>query len=96
MPDEFALMWNINLVKQKRMLEESERMITDTDKRLGAAVQELGDLIVSSTPPRSPFPSLFTAFSSLSSLQIQAKADPALADAQELLSAEEEMGSVTL
>ena len=90
-------MWNINLVKQKRMLEESERMITDTDKRLGAAVQELGDLIVSSTPPpRSPFPSLFTAFSSLSSLQIQAKADPALADAQELLSAEEEMGSVTL
>ena len=95
MPDEFALMWNINLVKQKRMLEESERMITDTDKRLGAAVQELGDLIVSSTPPRSPFPSLFTAFS-LSSLQIQAKADPALADAQELLSAEEEMGSVTL
>lgn len=56
MPDEFALMWNINLVKQKRMLEESERMITDTDKRLGAAVQELGDLIVSSTPPPSfPF-----------------------------------------
>jgi tubulin-specific chaperone A len=41
--------------KQKRMLEESERMIEDTDKRLGAAVQVLRDLIVGFTSPPSIF-----------------------------------------
>lgn len=51
----------------KRLLEESERMIADTNKRLGAAVAELRDLV------------------------IQAKADPGLSEASELLNAEEEM-----
>ena len=32
--------------EQKRLLEESERMIADNNKRLGAAVHELRDLIV--------------------------------------------------
>ena len=36
------LIWS----KQKRMLEESERMIADNNKRLGAAVHELRELIV--------------------------------------------------
>lgn len=49
-----ALIWNTDLVEQKRMLEESERMILDTNKRLGAAVQELRDLIVGFLSP-SPF-----------------------------------------
>lgn len=72
-------------------------MITDTDKRLGAAVHELRDLVVG-----------FILYSSLSlssrrftgrpsySQQIQAKADPVLAEAQELLNAEEEMEAATL
>jgi len=73
-------------------------MITDTNKRLGAAVHELRDLVVG-----------FTLYSSLSPLssrrftgrpsysqQIQAKADPVLAEAQELLNAEEEMEAATL
>jgi len=62
--------WDIK--NGKRLLEESERMITDTNKRLGAAVRELRDLV------------------------IQSKADPALAEAQELLNAEEEMEAATL
>jgi len=49
-----ALTRNTDLVEQKRMLEESERMILDTNKRLGAAVQELRDLVVG-FPPTSPF-----------------------------------------
>ena len=52
----FRLVWNADLVTQKRMLEESERMITDTNKRLGIAVQELRDLVVGSTLPSSFFP----------------------------------------
>jgi len=53
-----ALTWNTDLIEQNRMLEESERMILDTNKRLGAAVQELRELIVGflSSPPFS-FPS---------------------------------------
>ena len=43
--------WNTDLIEQKRMLEESERMILDTNKRLGAAVQDLRDLIVGFLPP---------------------------------------------
>jgi len=62
--------WDIK--NGKRMLEESERMITDNNQRLGAAVDELRDLI------------------------IQSKADPALSEAQELLTAEEEMETATI
>lgn len=62
--------WDIK--NGKKLLEESERMIADTNKRLGTAVQELRDLI------------------------IQSKVDPALAEAQELLNAEEEMEAATL
>lgn len=45
------LIWS----KQKRMLEESESMIADTNKRLGAAVQDLRELIVGFVSSRSPF-----------------------------------------
>jgi len=38
--------WDIK--NGKRMLEESEKMILDTNKRLGAAVQDLRELIVQS------------------------------------------------
>jgi len=62
--------WDIK--NGKRLLEESERMITDNNKRLGAAAHELRDLI------------------------IQSKADPDLAEAQELMNAEEEMEAATL
>jgi len=62
--------WDIK--NGKRMLEESERMIADNNKRLGAAVHELRDLI------------------------IQSKADPALSEAPELLSAEEELEAAAL
>jgi len=66
--------WDIK--NGKRMLEESERMIVDTHKRLGDAVQGLRGLI------------------------IEFKADPVLAEAQELaqelLSAEEEIKTATL
>ena len=91
-----ALAWNTDLVEQKRMLEESERMILDTNKRLGAAVQELRDLVVS-FPPTSRSPShLDFVFSLPSSLQVQSKADPALAETQELLDAQGEMEVATL
>lgn len=36
--------------EQKKLLEESERMIADNNKRLGAAVHELRDLIVRFSP----------------------------------------------
>lgn len=44
------------------MLEESERMIADTDNRLGAAVHDLRDLIVSFTLPPSIFLPSLTLF----------------------------------
>lgn len=82
------------------MLEESVRMITDTNKRLDVAVQELRDLIVSSTSPSSlpsPCPHFILPRSSRHpSLQIQSKSNPALAEAQELLDAEEEIKAATL
>jgi len=45
------------------MLEESERMIKDTDKRLDAAVRELRDLIIESKadPVLSEAPELVNA-----------------------------------
>jgi hypothetical protein len=88
------------LVEQKRMLEESERMIVDTDKRLGDAVQELRNLIVcpASSPLILSLPSRHSAafFPFLTSLQIRSKADPALAEAEELLNAEEEMEAAAI
>jgi len=45
--------------KQKRMLEESERMIVDSNQRLGAAVIELRDLIVGFIIPRPHVASSF-------------------------------------
>ena len=84
------------------MLEESERMIADNNKRLGAAVHELRELIVGLrsiflviTPPSSR-PSTALVSLSCSHEQIQSKADPALSEAQELLNAEEEMEAATI
>jgi len=71
-------------------------MIADTDKRLGAAVHELRDLIVGFTPSTSSSPLSSRRFTFSCSRQIQSKADPALSEAQELLSAEEEMEAATL
>jgi len=53
--------WDIK--NGKRMLEESERMIKDTDKRLDAAVRELRDLIIESKadPVLSEAPELVNA-----------------------------------
>ena len=53
-----ALTWKTDLIEQKRMLEESERMILDTNERLGAAVLELRNLVVG-----FPLSSLFSSLS---------------------------------
>lgn len=73
-------------------------MIVDSNKRLGAAVHELRDLIVGFTLYSSLLPLSSRRFtgSLLYSQQIQSKADPDLAEAQELLNAEEEMEAATL
>lgn len=53
--------WEIN--SGKRLLEESERMIADTDNRLGTAVHELRDIVIQSKadPALSEAPELLNA-----------------------------------
>lgn len=79
----------VNMRNQRRMLEESEKMIVDATTRLGKAVQDLRQLIV--CPPHCAFregdPTL---------IQITAQKDPGLADDEQLLKAEEELATATL
>lgn len=81
----------LTFVKQRRMLEESGKMITDSAERLGAVVQDLRDLLVRAMWTRE----WRNAVADIH-VQLSAEKDPALADNEEVLKAKETLEEVSL
>lgn len=78
---------------QRRMLEESQKMVTDSSKRLGAAVQELRALLVCllDVPPAPSF-----LLNSVASMQLAAEKNPEIAKDPAALSAQEVLEEVSV
>ena len=73
------------------MLEESNKMIKDSESRHGKAVEDLRDLVVRCVSSRQPSPP------SLSSVaQIRARKETGLENDQELLKAEEALATANI
>lgn len=77
---------------QKKMLEESKKMVVDADNRLGKVVGDLRDLVVSGILGTwAPWLGVHSLV-----VQVRAKKEPAMAEDEELLKAEEALEEVSV
>ena len=78
------------------MLEESGKMIADSASRLGGAVQELRDLLVSPSSTSYSLVSRLAMASGDARIQITAERVPELSQDEEVLKAQEAMEEVSV